>query len=173
MRFLSLLSVCLFSCSPARSPDVALVLHRSQDTAAIEQALAGLDPARFEVRAEAELAVITTEGLCAECYRLERDGLRVTLTAGGAPGLQYGFTQWLEALGYGFFHPRHTREPAHFPTQLELAMGDFAPQIARRGLHLHTLHPIEPLFDFWVPSDAHLEGARTSDNLRLRCARAR
>src|SRR6185312_3208846 len=30
-------------------------------------------------------------------------------------------------------------------------------QKALRGLHLHTLHPIESHFDFWVPSAAHLD----------------
>ena len=166
------LTLVLLSCAPARSPDVALVLHESAEADAIALALKGLDAARFEVKASKDpvrelgsstglaIAVTTEASLCAECFRVERDGARVTLTAGGSLGLQYGLAHWLESLGYGFFHPHHTREPAHFPSESDLVTGDFSPEIARRGLHLHTLHPIEALFDFWMPSDDHLEGAK-------------
>ena len=30
----------------------------------------------------------------------------------------------------------------------------------RRGLHLHTLHPIETLYDFWIPGPENLDGAK-------------
>ena len=42
--------------------------------------------------------------------------------------------------------------PATLGTPHETA--EICPAVARRGLHLHTLHPIEGLYDLWVPSEA-------------------
>lgn len=124
-----------------------------------------------EVSARPEQAVGARPGLrvalvadasCTECFTLQRTGDQVVVKGGAPLGLQYGLYALLEELGYRFHHPW----AAHVPTawQLPASSAAFgvrqAPQIARRALHLHTLHPIEALFDFGVPSAQHLEGAK-------------
>jgi hypothetical protein len=69
-------------------------------------------------------------------------------------GAQYGTAAVLESLGFRFRHPFETlvprppREMTHLDDELH------QPQIRVRGLHLHTLHPIEGHFAFWIPSPA-------------------
>lgn len=93
----------------------------------------------------------------AECYRLERrEDEHYVVHAGGTLGAQFGVAHVMEGLGYRFYHPFHTRLPSEFldgPADADLDV-EHTPQTARRGLHMHTLHPIEGLYDFWVPSDA-------------------
>lgn len=98
---------------------------------------------------------------CGECYRLEQAGDGYAVHAGGTLGLQYGLAHFLEAMGFGFYHPWRTHVPD------EIAAPDTAdfdvlhePEMSMRGLHLHTLHPIEPYFSFWEPSPEHLDDAR-------------
>lgn len=107
---------------------------------------------------------------CSECYRFEGSPTRLVLVAGAPLGVQYGVAHWLESLGYRFSHPFRTRVPPSLPAapEGELVGKAFAPEQARRGLHLHTLHPIEGLWDFWVPSPEHLEGARKTVNWVVR-----
>ena len=99
---------------------------------------------------------------CTECYAIDRidGGWRVL---GGAPlGIQYGATHFLEKIGFRFFHPRAIHVPDRFrvPRPFGVLGRGFAPETARRGLHLNTLHPTEAFFDFWVPGESSLEGAR-------------
>lgn len=75
-------------------------------------------------------------------------------------GAQYGTAAVLESLGFRFRHPFDTLMPR--PPRPMTALGNelHQPQIRVRGLHLHTLHPIEGHFAFWIPSagsthDAH------------------
>jgi hypothetical protein len=96
-------------------------------------------------------------------YALDQGRGRVTVHAGDALGLQYGLTAVLEAAGYGFFHPSATHRPEALPDDvggLALDAGPVAPETARRGLHLHTLHPIEAYYDFWEPGEEQAERAR-------------
>jgi hypothetical protein len=81
---------------------------------------------------------------------------------GDAPlGITYGLTHLLEALGYGFFHPYASRVPNRLTDPDPAIFGvAHAPERATRGLHLHTLHPIEGYFDVWEPSPENLDGAR-------------
>lgn len=106
---------------------------------------------------------------CRECYRLERlappaaGGHAWAVHAGDALGAQYGLTHLLEALGYRYFHPTHTTSP--WTVNLDAAdAADFGPQFAPeqrvRGLHVHTLHPIEAL-DFWTPGEVSLARAKS------------
>lgn len=174
------LTLALCACAPARPEGAALVLHSAEAADAVAWALRGLEPGRFVTReapaprvvAAGEpglvLAVERDAALCGECYRVERAGPRVVVTGGGALGLRYGVTHWLEALGYGFFHPFRTRAPTALPKEPALEPGVHAPEIARRGLHLHTLHPIEALFDFWVPGEAERERAQATIDWVLR-----
>lgn len=175
MRF-ALVALVLVGCAPP-DPDSARIYAPSSEANSIQLALNGLASAsRFEHRTTGTfsadlghaLQIERDATLCSECYSLVVDGRRVTLTAGGELGLQYGLAHWLESLGYGFFHPFHTREPEHFPERQTLTSANFAPDIPRRGLHLHTLHPIEPLFDFWVPSDEHLANAKRTIDWLIR-----
>lgn len=109
------------------------------------------DPATAD-RPAMQIAVV--EDLqCSECYELTGEGRLWTVHAGDVLGAQYGLTHLLELWGYRFFHPF----AAHKPEILAPLDGDAAlvvrhePEIARRGLHLHTLHPIEGLDAFWLP----------------------
>jgi hypothetical protein len=166
----TLLPLLLLGCAP-RDPDTARISAPPGDAASLQFALRGLKTAdRFELldTPDADLRIEHDGALCTECYTLRLDEQRVTLTVGGELGLQYGVTHWLESLGYGFFHPFHTREPEHLARTPALTAGTWAPQIPRRGLHLHTLHPIEPLFDFWVPSDEHFERAQATIDWLIR-----
>lgn len=118
--------------------------------------------------ASAAGAAVAVEGRedCAECYRLEGSGTRLVVRGGAPLGKQYGLWHSLETLGYRFVHPWHTKMPEVFTSAPADALGqDFSPEVdLRRGLHLHTLHPTESLYDFWLPGEANLEGAlRTVD----------
>ena len=91
---------------------------------------------------------------CGECYELERsiDGI---IVHGGAPlGVQYGLADALERLGYRFHHPQRTLVPPTLDSFDAEGIGvREVPEQSVRGLHPHTLHPIEMTLDGWVPSD--------------------
>lgn len=100
---------------------------------------------------------------CAGCYRLERVSDRVIEVQAGDPlGAQYGLTAALESMDFRFVHPHAT----YAPVALSLPEKDdhfgvlHEPQIARRGLHLHTLHPTDGMMDFWEPDPDGLERAK-------------
>lgn len=108
---------------------------------------------------------------CSECFSVERTGstaggLEVRVRGGAPLGLQYGLYQVLEDAGYRFFSPYLTHTPARVdPDGLAARIAahgpeDATPLLARRGLHLHTLHPVEALFDVWL-------GAETDRALRV------
>ncbi len=111
------------------------------------------------------VALIADAG-CAECYTLTSDG-RAIVVRGGAPlGLQYGLAALLEAWGLRFFHPFATHVPERLRAGAEVALlgARAEPETARRGLHLHTLHPIEGLYDFWAGEpDSVTRARRTID----------
>lgn len=112
-------------------------------------------------RASRTVAVVPRDD-CTDCYRLEREGERFVVRGGLPLGVQYGLAHLLELHGYRFHHPWKTYVPEPLLEPDPAAFDrDFAPEVSRRrGLHLHTLHPIEALYDFWVPSAKNLEGAR-------------
>lgn len=112
-------------------------------------------------RASVTVAVVERSD-CTDCYRIDRDGERFVISGGVPLGVQYGVAHLLELHGYRFHHPWKTSVPTAFLEVDGAALGrDHAPEVdRRRGLHLHTLHPIEALHDFWVPSPKNLEGAR-------------
>src|SRR5262249_40473114 len=66
-----------------------------------------------------------------------------------------GLAELLEAMGVRFFHPQATYVPPVLQSpDGSAAIGrDFAPEKRLRGLHLHTLHPIEAYQALWA-SDA-------------------
>ena len=90
---------------------------------------------------------------CAECYRLDGEGLRATATASDLLGAQYGLADLLEQSGLRFLHPFDSYAPDTLLPLPALAGVAVIPEIATRGLHLHTLHPIEALPAFWMPEE--------------------
>lgn len=98
---------------------------------------------------------------CTECYELTGEGNVYTVHAGDRLGAQYGLTALLEAFGYRFFHPFAGHKPdVLVPLDDPTVLGPRStPEIARRGLHLHTLHPIEALDAVWLPGDPSLQRA--------------
>lgn len=121
------------------------------------------DPEAAARKGKGVRVALVPEGDCADCYVVEGDG-DAWVVRGGAPlGLQYGLAALLEGYGFRFHHPYDTRVPAELG-----AVADFpregAPDVPRRGIHLHTLHPIEGLWDVWEPGDENLaRAARVAD----------
>ena len=111
---------------------------------------------------EGVVVALSSNDACDQCYRLEGSGTLLQVRGGGPLGRQYGLWHALEALGYRFPHPRYTRRPGEFlAADPSVLNRDYAPEMKkRRGLHLHTLHPIETLYDFWIPSKENLEGGK-------------
>jgi len=99
---------------------------------------------------------------CTDCYRLEEAAGGVVVHGDAPLGVQYGVAHAMEAMGYRFFHPWRTRAPdaIEAPALAEDVGVTFEPDMSRRGLHVHTLHPIEGYYDLWEPGEENLEGAR-------------
>jgi hypothetical protein len=106
---------------------------------------------------------LVTDLSCTDCYRID-DAPNGYLVHGSAPlGIQYGLAHALELLGFRFFHPERTVVPsaiAKVPLPAELAGVVQEPEMSFRGMQLHTLHPIDPLYDFNVPSEDALARAK-------------
>ncbi len=107
-----------------------------------------------------DIAVLA-DGSCADCYQITQneDGFVVK---GGTPlGIQYGVADVLERHGYRFFHPWQTLRPDTVSLLDEAGLTEaLAPEQEIRGLHPHTIHPTEALWDLWIPGEANLEGSR-------------
>ena len=106
--------------------------------------------------------VIEPAGECEECYILRDEDGAFQVEGGGLLGKQYGLAHLLELYGYRFPHPFQARLPAVLPRELDGDHPDLlrvhSPEQSLRGLHLHTLHPIEGLFGFWEPVPGGVEG---------------
>ena len=68
----------------------------------------------------------------------------------------------LRADNYRFYHPYRNYVPEDVK---ELQILDIQeewqiPEMVRRGLHMHTLHPLEGYYDFWEPSEESLYRAK-------------
>ena len=104
---------------------------------------------------------------CAECYAVDGAGDSYVVRGDVPLGIQYGLTHVLEAVGFRFFHPERTHTPESMPL---LSAEDAAaagldgsvitPAIATRGLHLHTLHPIEGFYAFWDATSGREQQAK-------------
>ena len=93
-------------------------------------------------------------GLAEGAYRLEQKGKRTLVHASDPLGVQYGVAHALELHGFRFYHPERTRQPDEIAPLDNVPEGLYEPEMARRGLHMHTLHPIEGMWDFWVPNSS-------------------
>jgi len=99
---------------------------------------------------------------CRECYQIEEIGDGY-LVHGDAPlGVQYGLDALFEGLGFRFAHPQDTIAPQAI--RFRPGLGDglrHQPEVGRRrGIHLHTLHPIEGYRAMWEPGEENLATAR-------------
>ncbi len=108
------------------------------------------------------IAVLDDRPCGGECFVLERASGGFVVHGAKPLGLQYGLAHLLELAGVRFYHPWRT----HLPDALAIADDApdfgvaFEPELALRGLHLHTIHPTEAYWAFWEPSAAHLVDAR-------------
>jgi len=106
------------------------------------------------------ITVALDASLPAQAYQLHQvDDTEIAVAAPDALGAQYGTTAALEALGFRFRHPFDPVIPKH-PAMGVVDEDLHKPAIRVRGIHLHTLHPIEGYFAFWEPGpqstgDAH------------------
>lgn len=106
-------------------------------------------------------AAVVADAPCDECYQIDDGATGYVVHGGGVLGVQYGVAALLEEVGFRFYHPVRTLVPdrieaAHGPHLGQLHQ----PEQQRRGLHLHTLHPIEGYFDFWERGEGNLDRAR-------------
>ena len=96
--------------------------------------------------------LLLLESAHAECYQISSSS-SCAVVRGDKLGLQYGLSALLEEMGFGFYHPYQT----HIPTELQLPEREtewICPEMSLRGLHLHTLHPIEGYYDMWEPNSS-------------------
>ena len=163
----------LLACAP-KDPTLA-VYAEAADAAVLADAITFLDDPRVSLEEAGDPAAamkrarprdvavrVARDLSCGECFRVdqEEEG-RFVVHGGGALGVQYGVADVLERHGWRFFHPWQTVRPEAIELLDAEGLGvTEEPEQAIRGLDPHTLHPIEGLFDLWVPSPEGLEGSR-------------
>ena len=70
-------------------------------------------------------------------------------------GTQYAAYALLAVIGFGFFHPEETYVPDSFVIP-EVLNSTWMPSYTWRGMHVHTMHPVELMDSLLVPSPDHL-----------------
>lgn len=106
------------------------------------------------------ITVVRDGALPTESYRIDQLGPHAyQVDAPDVLGAQYGVSAALENLGFVFRHPFDPEVP-QVPADLGRAGVIHTPELRVRGMHFHTLHPVEAHFAFWEPSvggtdDAH------------------
>ncbi len=121
------------------------------------------DPSGALAQRKGLRAALVSDLSCGDCFSIDSIGAGAYIVHGGSLlGVQYGLAQLLEEGGFRFYHPRQSLVPASvsLPATSPRFGRLFTPAKTLRGLHLHTLHPIEAHFDFMQPSPQHLDGAR-------------
>lgn len=174
MRATATALLALTACTADPTPEAVVWIAPADEAAVFERFANSLDDDRVVVLERRDparslrrplglrVALTQDDDLCAECYVLDRvDATWVEVRAGGRLGRLFAVSHVHELLGYRFPHPHHTVAPATLALpEDDPAFGVLhAPEVARRGLHLHTLHPIEGLFDTWVPGADHAANA--------------
>lgn len=101
------------------------------------------------------------KNICEDCYAFSQTQNGVVALFSSKRGLIYSVSHILESVGFRFFHPFYTFIPEKIDHKKisPLVGKSFQPEINLRGLHLHTLHPIESLFSFWIPGEKSLDEA--------------
>jgi hypothetical protein len=124
---------------------------------AVDDPLASMDASTEGTR---RIALVVEDARCEGCFRLERTDAGLVVRGDAPLGIQYGLAALLEAMGVRFLHPQRTFVPTALgEPDASIFDRDEEPEIALRGLQLHILHPIEPYFDVWEPSEENLEEA--------------
>lgn len=147
--------------APARP---VIAIHAPTELAvAIDEFNACLGDPRVVVGAAAtatyQLTLATDLTGCSECYRVDPvpgDPAAWVIHGSDLLGVQYGLAEALELFGYRFDHPYDPMLPttvAPDPAAAGRLGVVHAPEMTVRGLHLHTLHPIEAHYALW--SDVH------------------
>lgn len=176
--WLGLCALALFACGPTIEPGVTVLVTKDVEPLVKDglrfvgdsglHAVVVEDPAAELKRRGGAVVALTTRADCTDCYRVDGEGTLLLVSGGEKLGVQYGLWHALELLGYRFLHPWQSVVPTTPRAAPAAELGvEHAPEMKkRRGLHLHTLHPIESLYDFWLPGEGNLEGAlRTVDFL--------
>lgn len=118
----------------------------------------GATPTSASVVSSAEQSALPTEGFIVRKGVV--NGAPVYAAVGsGDLGTQYATYTLLELLGFGFFHPFESYIPGalSLPDPVNVSAN---PRLWWRGMHAHTMHPIELMDSFLVPSDEHLTEAK-------------
>ena len=97
-----------------------------------------------------------------DCYQIMDEGGCVEIE-GGFRGVQYGLSDVLERAGMGFFHPHASVGPETLTLPDDLNTELQCPDMERRGIHMHTLHPTEGYFDAWESAGDTLNMRRIAD----------
>jgi hypothetical protein len=105
--------------------------------------------------------------LCEDCYTLKKEDQIAVIEYRQPLGAIYGLTDTLEHFDFRFYHPFEYFSPIKVQRALDFSLlaqfprqSSHQPRIALRGLHLHTLHPIEALWAFVVTGEDHLLRAK-------------
>ncbi len=124
---------------------------------------ASADPSGELAHGGGPRAALVIDLSCGDCFEIDPSAPNAFVVHGGSLlGVQYGLAQLLEAGGFRFYHPRDTLAPSELalPAASPYYGVQVAPQKTLRGLHVHTLHPIESYFALWEPSPDNLDGAK-------------
>jgi hypothetical protein len=124
---------------------------------------------RGPTTAEWRIVLSTSESARAETgagaldrgYAIRRSGKTIVVFGPTAADLAHGAYALLETFGLRFFHPKQTFVPklatARWPRAIDVVR---RPAFATRGLHVHTLHPVEWLPALVEPGEANLADAK-------------
>jgi hypothetical protein len=156
-----LLCIALAACGDNVRGDISIEVPEQWSFAVGE--MARLAPYPITVNGEGGGFGIVVEddaALPAESYRFEASDAKTWhVFAHDVLGAQYGVAAALESWGFRFRHPYDTLVSYSLHAQPFEALGVVhKPDTRVRGLHLHTLHPIEGYFAFWEPG--HTEDAK-------------
>jgi hypothetical protein len=158
-----LLALLAAGCTPENPPLVAvsapaawapvLVDHARSLPHAVPVTESAVPPAT-DSGAALRVLVEDDAGRCAECFVVTEAEGAFVVAAGGVSGAMYGLAQLMEWHGWRFAHPFDTEVPEVPKLSSAAQLGKpFAPEMARRGYHPHTLHPIEAMYDVWGDPD--------------------
>ena len=115
----------------------------------LELSIEEADPSKDSCQ-RGEILLIPTD-LGKDCFEIESNGT-CAIVKGDKLGLQYGLSTLLENMNVRFFHPYETVIPESLELPDALTLNS-CPSMTRRGIHLHTLHPIEGYYDTWEPGN--------------------
>ncbi len=106
-----------------------------------------------------QIVVVDDPAIPLEGYRIETEADLMRVHAHDVLGAQFGVAVALEGMGFRFRHPFTPLVPG-VPELVAVDRALHQPRIRVRGIHLHTLHPVEGYFAFWEGSpgstnDAH------------------